>query len=95
MLHTLTIPTCLIKVCAILCGGGYAEKVAVPEKQVLRRPTNVSLFTAASLPHAACTVWSELFMQSALSALFWLPKDRARLCVGEKLLVTCKPTLVL
>ena len=55
------------QVCALLSGGGYAEKVAVPAGQVLPVPTGVSLKDAASLPEVACTVWSTVFMMSKLS----------------------------
>ncbi|MFE5790391.1 NAD(P)H-quinone oxidoreductase [Rhodococcus erythropolis] len=48
------------RVCALLSGGGYAERVAVPASQVLPIPTGVDLLMAAALPEAACTVWSNL-----------------------------------
>ncbi|KAG2396129.1 uncharacterized protein HKW66_Vig0064950 [Vigna angularis] len=38
------------QVCALLGGGGYAEKVAVPAGQVLPIPPGVSLTDAASFP---------------------------------------------
>ncbi|MFB7634088.1 NAD(P)H-quinone oxidoreductase [Streptomyces sp. NPDC056149] len=50
------------EVCALLAGGGYAEKVAVPAGQVMPLPPGVDLVTAASLPEVACTVWSNVFM---------------------------------
>ncbi|TYH17230.1 hypothetical protein ES288_A05G176200v1 [Gossypium darwinii] len=56
------------QVCALLSGGGYAEKVAVPAGQVLPIPLGVSLKEAAGLPEVACTVWSTVFMMSRLSA---------------------------
>ncbi|KAH7545932.1 hypothetical protein FEM48_Zijuj01G0146600 [Ziziphus jujuba var. spinosa] len=56
------------QVCALLSGGGYAEKVAVPAGQVLPLPPGVSLKDAAGLPEVACTVWSTVFMMSRLSA---------------------------
>ncbi|KAL5730085.1 NADPH:quinone reductase [Ranunculus cassubicifolius] len=56
------------QVCALLSGGGYAEKVAVPAGQVLPIPSGVSLKDAGSLPEVACTVWSTVFMMSKLSA---------------------------
>lgn len=56
------------QVCALLPGGGYAEKVAVNAGQVLPIPSGVSLKDAASLPEVACTVWSTVFMMSRLSA---------------------------
>nr|CAD1832163.1 unnamed protein product [Ananas comosus var. bracteatus] len=55
------------RVCALLSGGGYAEKVAVPAGQVLPVPEGVSLRDAASFPEVACTVWSTIFMTSRLS----------------------------
>ncbi|XP_031742756.1 quinone oxidoreductase PIG3 isoform X3 [Cucumis sativus] len=55
------------QVCAILAGGGYAEKVAAPAGQLLPIPPGVSLKDAASLPEVACTVWSTVFMTSRLS----------------------------
>lgn len=48
--------------CALLAGGGYAEKVAVPVGQLMPIPQGVDLITAASLPEVACTVWSNVFM---------------------------------
>ncbi|XP_010052366.2 quinone oxidoreductase PIG3 [Eucalyptus grandis] len=56
------------QVCALLAGGGYAEKVAVPAGQVLPVPAGISLKDAASFPEVACTVWSTVFMMSHLSA---------------------------
>ncbi|BFG38079.1 hypothetical protein CerSpe_243570 [Prunus speciosa] len=56
------------KVCALLSGGGYAEKVAVPAGQVLLAPPGVSLQDAASFPEVSCTVWSTVFMMNRLSA---------------------------
>ncbi|MGV6395630.1 NAD(P)H-quinone oxidoreductase [Pseudomonas caspiana] len=48
------------KVCALLPGGGYAERVAVNAGHVLPCPEGLSLLQAAALPEAACTVWSNL-----------------------------------
>ncbi|KAL6546660.1 hypothetical protein OROMI_022381 [Orobanche minor] len=55
------------QVCALVGGGGYAEKVAVPAGQVLPVPANVSLEDAAGFPEVACTVWSTVFMMSNLT----------------------------
>jgi putative PIG3 family NAD(P)H quinone oxidoreductase len=54
------------EVCALLTGGGYAEKVLVPAGQVMPVPDGVDLVTAASLPEAVCTVWSNVFMVAGL-----------------------------
>jgi putative PIG3 family NAD(P)H quinone oxidoreductase len=54
------------EVCALLSGGGYAERVAVPSGQVLPRPSGVELATAAGLPEVTCTVWSNVFLLAGL-----------------------------
>lgn len=54
------------EVCALLTGGGYAERVAVPAGQVLPVPAGVSLVEAAALPEVGCTVWSNVFMLAGL-----------------------------
>jgi len=64
------------EVCALLAGGGYAEKVAVPVGQLLPVPAGVSLVDAAALPEVTCTVWSMVFGAEA-----------GRLHPGERLLV--------
>ncbi|RQW90668.1 NAD(P)H-quinone oxidoreductase [Micromonospora globispora] len=48
------------EVCALLAGGGYAERVAVPAGQLLPVPAGVDLVHAAALPEVACTVWSNV-----------------------------------
>ena len=58
--------------CALLSGGGYAARVAVPAAQLLPVPTGVSLVDAAALPEVACTVWSNVFMTAALAPGEWL-----------------------
>ncbi|CAM5387645.1 NAD(P)H-quinone oxidoreductase OS=Streptomyces alboniger OX=132473 GN=CP975_18050 PE=4 SV=1 [Streptomyces alboniger] len=50
------------EVCALLAGGGYAEKVAVPAGQLLPLPKGIDLGQAAALPEVVCTVWSNVFM---------------------------------
>lgn len=61
-------------VCALVAGGGYAERCVAPAVQCLPVPDGLSLVEAASLPETFFTVWSNLF-------------DRARLQPGESLLV--------
>jgi putative PIG3 family NAD(P)H quinone oxidoreductase len=62
------------RVCALLGGGGYAERVAVPAGQLLPVPSGLSVQESAALPEVACTVWSNVV-------------DIARLRRGETLLV--------
>jgi putative PIG3 family NAD(P)H quinone oxidoreductase len=56
------------EVCALLAGGGYATKVAVPAAQVLPLPKGIDLVTAASLPEVGCTVWSNIVQHARLRA---------------------------
>ncbi|MET7875346.1 NAD(P)H-quinone oxidoreductase [Micromonospora profundi] len=55
------------QVCALLSGGGYAERVAVPAGQLLPVPA-CDTVDAAALPEVACTVWSNLIQVGRLSA---------------------------
>jgi putative PIG3 family NAD(P)H quinone oxidoreductase len=48
------------QVCALLAGGGYAERVAVPRAHTLPIPAGLALEDAAALPEVACTVWSNV-----------------------------------
>ncbi|HJU97313.1 MAG TPA: NAD(P)H-quinone oxidoreductase [Jiangellaceae bacterium] len=52
--------------CALLSGGGYAEKVAVPAGHLLPVPRGIDLVTAAGLPEIMCTAWSNVFMTAGL-----------------------------
>jgi len=54
------------RACALLAGGGYAERVAVPAGQLMPVPAGIDLVTAAALPEVACTVWSNVFMIAGL-----------------------------
>ena len=56
------------EVCALLSGGGYATRVAVPAGQLLPVPAGLSLVEAAALPEVACTVWSNVFQLARLQA---------------------------
>ncbi|MCX4989695.1 MULTISPECIES: NAD(P)H-quinone oxidoreductase [unclassified Streptomyces] len=54
------------EVCALLSGGGYAQKVAVPAGQLLPVPAGLDVEQAAALPEVTCTVWSNVFMVAHL-----------------------------
>lgn len=63
------------RVCALLSGGGYAERVAVPAGQVLPVPRlpassapGTETVAAAALPEVACTVWSNVVGLAGLRA---------------------------
>jgi putative PIG3 family NAD(P)H quinone oxidoreductase len=56
------------RVCALLSGGGYASRTAVPAGQLLLVPPSVDLVEAAALPEVVCTVYSNVFMAARLTA---------------------------
>ncbi|MFI7192689.1 NAD(P)H-quinone oxidoreductase [Nocardia nova] len=56
------------RVCALLSGGGYAQRVVVAASQVLPVPEGLDLAAAAALPEVAATVWSNLVMRAGLHA---------------------------
>jgi NADPH:quinone reductase len=60
--------------CALLAGGGYAERVAVPQEQVLPVPHGLTMIEAAAIPETFFTVWTNVM-------------DRGRLRAGETILI--------
>ncbi|TDT44275.1 putative PIG3 family NAD(P)H quinone oxidoreductase [Halospina denitrificans] len=65
------------EVCALLTGGGYAERVRVPASQVLPIPEGVSLRDAAGLPEVFATAWLNLYREAVLA-----PGERILLHAG-------------
>ena len=61
-------------VCALVAGGGYAERCVAPAGQCLPVPLGLNMVQAASLPETFFTVWQNVFAI-------------ARLQPGETLLV--------
>ena len=55
------------EVCALLGGGAYTEKVAVPQGQLLPIPHGVSLVEAAALPEATCTIQGTVYQMAHLA----------------------------
>jgi len=65
------------EVCALLGGGGYAEKVVVDAGQALPIPKGLSLVDAAALPEVFATAYLNLYMEAALT-----PGERALVHAG-------------
>ncbi len=61
-------------VCALVAGGGYAERCVAPVGQCLPLPKGLSMIEAAAVPETFFTVWQNVF-------------EIARLQPGETLLV--------
>lgn len=55
-------------VCALLAGGGYAERVAVPADLLLPVPAGLGMEEAASLPEAFATTYLDLVLEAGLGA---------------------------
>jgi len=55
------------EVCALLAGGGQAERAVVPAGQCMPVPDGVALTIAGALPEVTCTVWSNLVQIAELS----------------------------
>lgn len=62
------------RVCALLPGGGYAERVSIPAGLAMRIPSNLSFEQAAAIPEVFLTAYQNLF-------------NVARLVAGEMVLV--------
>jgi putative PIG3 family NAD(P)H quinone oxidoreductase len=56
------------RVCALLGGGGYAERVAVDARQLLPVPDGWSFERAAAVPEVFLTAWLNLFREGQLRA---------------------------
>jgi NADPH2:quinone reductase len=55
-------------ICALVAGGGYAERVAVPQEQCLPIPKGLTAIQAAGLPETFFTVWTNVFQRGKLQA---------------------------
>jgi putative PIG3 family NAD(P)H quinone oxidoreductase len=55
-------------VCALLAGGGYAERAAVPHEQCLPIPKGLTAIQAAGIPETFFTVWTNVFQRGKLKA---------------------------
>ena len=62
------------EVCALVAGGGYAERVNVPQEQCLPVPRGLTMIEAAAIPETYFTVWTNVF-------------DRGHLTRGESILI--------
>ena len=54
------------RVCALVAGGGYAERAAVPHEQVLPIPKGLTSIQAAGIPETFFTVWANVFQRGNL-----------------------------
>ena len=55
-------------ICALVAGGGYAERAAVPHEQCLPIPKGLTAIQAAGIPETFFTVWTNVFQRGKLQA---------------------------
>ncbi|MEO7397454.1 MAG: NAD(P)H-quinone oxidoreductase, partial [Ilumatobacteraceae bacterium] len=58
-------------VMAIESGGGYAERIAVHERQLMSVPNSVGVADAAAIPEVFLTAWDALVVQGGLTSGRW------------------------
>lgn len=56
------------EVMGIVSGGGYAERLAVHERQTMAVPASVGLADAAAVPEVFLTAWDALVVQGGLTS---------------------------
>ena len=54
------------RACALLAGGGYAERVAVPARMLMPVPAGLDLVDAAALPEVQLTAFLNVFLEAGL-----------------------------
>ncbi|MGI5923853.1 MAG: NAD(P)H-quinone oxidoreductase [Lentisphaeria bacterium] len=54
------------RVCALLGGGGYAERVAVPADMALPIPAGISMVEAAAIPEVFATAYLNLILEGRM-----------------------------
>jgi NADPH2:quinone reductase len=53
-------------ICALLAGGGYAERAVAPQEQCLPIPEGLTAIQAAGIPETFFTVWTNVFQRGQL-----------------------------
>lgn len=59
------------RVMGIEAGGGYAERIATHERQLLAVPASIDLVDAAAIPEVFLTAWDALVVQGGLTSGRW------------------------
>ncbi len=77
------------EVMGIVAGGGYAEQLAVHERQLLRVPASVGLPDAAAIPEVFLTAWDALVVQGGLTSGRWALVHAGASGVGTAAIQLC------
>lgn len=90
------------RVMGIEAGGGYAERIATHERQLLAVPGNIDLLDAAAIPEVFLTAWDALVLQGGLTSGRWAlvhagasgvgtAAIQIAKAIGASIAVTCSP----
>ncbi len=77
-------------VMGIVAGGGYAETVAVHERQAMAVPEALSLDIAGGFPEVFITAWDALVRQGGLTSGRWALVHAGASGVGTAAIAICK-----
>lgn len=88
------------RVMGIEAGGGYAQRIAVHERQLLAIPAGIDTIDAAAIPEVFLTAWDALVVQGGLTSGRWAlvhagasgvgtAAIQIAKAVGARLAVTC------
>lgn len=78
------------RVMGIDAGGGYAERISVHERQVMRVPDRVATADAAAIPEVYLTAWDALVVQGGLTSGRWALVHAGASGVGTAAIQLCK-----
>lgn len=78
------------EVMGIVSGGGYAERIAVHERQLVPVPAPVGLPDAAAIPEVFLTAWDALVVQGGLTSGRWALVHAGASGVGTAAIQLCK-----
>lgn len=90
------------RVMGIEAGGGYAERIATHERQLMAVPAVLSLQDAAAIPEVFLTAWDALVLQGGLTSGRWAlvhagasgvgtAAIQIARAIGARVAVTCSP----
>lgn len=78
------------RVMGIEAGGGYAERIATHERQLLAVPVALDLADAAAIPEVFLTAWDALVVQGGLTSGRWALVHAGASGVGTAAIQLCR-----
>lgn len=78
------------RVMGIEAGGGYAERIATHERQLLAVPASLDLVDAAAIPEVFLTAWDALVVQGGLTSGRWALVHAGASGVGTAAIQLCR-----